>query len=724
MIGSKLKSQLNKKFRELERSQYSVYEVDENKDYDLNKGKIKVKDIDKNTTIETKVHYLKYRKNLKWLDEMFNKVEFDKEEKDDNNKTEIKIKESPKIENEKNDLLTSTSKLKNKIKEVKTSPEFIRNTFYQTLSDKKYGKNKYILDNFNPGNVNKANEIYCNLHGKFRRSPKEFFNHGKECPKCMNKEKIVKDIVELNMSSKRDDLFKELVDINSGMKIEDRLTVLTTKELFDDDFVCQIFESWAKELYGREYDMSKFKPEYMVHPQIIIYEGKEYKTTLDSFFKKRIDIIQEEEKPEEKVKEKQVKKKYNAEEENKKLLADVLNQPEIKISKEPEKIGRKSSQAERFERNISPLPEPKKVEKKEEDKYDIQYLINTSDMNLNFKIHEINKRKYSDAERLRFYNGTTILKHGRNKYIMDKFKPNTIKDEQEIVCKVHGTFKMTPGDFLIDGKQCPKCSQGKTSMTENFVKEYIRDMGIEVNTYEDRDIIKPYGIDIIIEDLKLAIEVNGIKYHSSETRSDSSNKYHQLRKLKMLADKGYSLISIYDDEIPNDNKNIGWDKFSKFLNEIMLFNEDFVIDDFNARSMQIRGISYYKFREFFENSRQQFDSVDFEYKGVFYKEKLVSVFSYNKETLECHNYHTVMNNKYDLELIGRTYKDLKFIVKRDSYVSYKLKDYGMISVAETEPEFCNFTKTKDFKTSYFRTKNKDVNNKNKIYDCGKVVYIF
>src|SRR5699024_7166454 len=157
----------------------------------------------------------------------------------------------------------------------------------------------------------------------------------------------------------------------------------------------------------------------------------------------------------------------------------------------------------------------------------------------------------------------------------------------------------------------------------------------------------------------------------------------------------------------------------------MMFDKRFDIEEMDTNSIKIDTISYYKFREFFENSRQEFVTGDTEYKGVVYKNKLISVFSYNKETRECHNYHTMTNNKFDLELINRKYKDLKFIVKRDSYVAYKMKSHDMLPIAETEPDFCNFSKTNgNRKNNYIRQKRKDENDKNKVYNCGNIIFVF
>ncbi|WRM43466.1 hypothetical protein [Staphylococcus phage LY01] len=512
------------------------------------------------------------------------------------------------------------------------------------------------------------------------------------------------------------------------------------------------------------YDMSHFKPSTIRSNQKVICRkhGPFFTTPIDFFIKKKgcpvCEKETEEEKKdtswkdkfienknekiyqelkEEKEKEnKKTKEKVDVNEENKRLLDEVLNPPKLKYYIEPDKIPNSEKENKKFLKNIKSLDKgkieenkeaekPKEIIKPKLNKKTVDQIIEDNNTNLSRKIKYINKNIYTENERQDFYKKLTDRKHGKNKYKIDKFRPKTIKEKQEVICLKHGPFKVTAEDLLIKGRQCPKCSSTSTSITETFVREYIQSLDFEVNNYEIEDLIKPYGIDIVIENLKLAIEVQGIKYHSSETRSEASNKYHQLRKLKMLENKGYHLLNIYDDEIPNKSKGIGWDKFGRFLSELMMFDKRFDIEDIDTNSIKIDTISYYKFREFFENSRQEFVTGDTEYKGVIYKNRLISVFSYNKETRKCHNYHTMTNNKFDLELINRKYKNLKFIVKRDSYVAYKMKSYDMLPIAETEPDFCNFSKNNgNRKNNYIRQKRKDENDKNKIYDCGNIIFVF
>jgi len=90
---------------------------------------------------------------------------------------------------------------------------------------------------------------------------------------------------------------------------------------------------------------------------------------------------------------------------------------------------------------------------------------------------------------------------------------------------------------------CLKCGQ-KISKPEKEISNYIESLGFSV-IENDREIISPLELDIIISDKKIAIEYCGLYWHSQSKKSDKN--YH-LNKLKLCNEKGYRLITIFEDE--------------------------------------------------------------------------------------------------------------------------------------------------------------------------------
>ena len=85
--------------------------------------------------------------------------------------------------------------------------------------------------------------------------------------------------------------------------------------------------------------------------------------------------------------------------------------------------------------------------------------------------------------------------------------------------------------------RCPHCYPIKVGSykqieLKDFCKEYFLNL-IE----NDRDLIKPYELDIVIPEKHIAFEFNGIYWHSNKRKDDKD--YH-LNKIKLCEEKGYS----------------------------------------------------------------------------------------------------------------------------------------------------------------------------------------
>ena len=85
----------------------------------------------------------------------------------------------------------------------------------------------------------------------------------------------------------------------------------------------------------------------------------------------------------------------------------------------------------------------------------------------------------------------------------------------------------------------------------DFIKQYFP------NAHKDNELIKPYELDIVIDELKLAIEFNGDYWHSTKfylEHRDNLDGYYgrHLNKILETNKQGYRLIHIWENEY---NKN-------------------------------------------------------------------------------------------------------------------------------------------------------------------------
>ena len=114
-------------------------------------------------------------------------------------------------------------------------------------------------------------------------------------------------------------------------------------------------------------------------------------------------------------------------------------------------------------------------------------------------------------------------------------------------CKRCGTIKSYSID---DGKypSCPSCDKNNCSTFQNEIYEYIKSLigfttDIKLN---NRTILSPKELDIVIPSLNFAVECDGVLWHSE--LFGHKNKIYHLNKTSACIGRGYRLIHIWDNE--------------------------------------------------------------------------------------------------------------------------------------------------------------------------------
>jgi len=94
------------------------------------------------------------------------------------------------------------------------------------------------------------------------------------------------------------------------------------------------------------------------------------------------------------------------------------------------------------------------------------------------------------------------------------------------------------------GYCCPNCHHSKVcSIGEIEVAEFTESLEVKISK-NNRKIVCPLELDIVVEDKKLAIEYCGLYWHGNVWKD---RNYH-LSKLHRCEEKGYKLITIFEDE--------------------------------------------------------------------------------------------------------------------------------------------------------------------------------
>jgi len=104
-------------------------------------------------------------------------------------------------------------------------------------------------------------------------------------------------------------------------------------------------------------------------------------------------------------------------------------------------------------------------------------------------------------------------------------------------------WKAAISDVAGERSGCPHCAKHISKFEKN-VDKFIRSLG-ENTEMNNRSIISPKELDIVIESKKIAIECNGDYWHSDETirkyKNMSAKNFHTLKK-DLAKDAGYDLF--------------------------------------------------------------------------------------------------------------------------------------------------------------------------------------
>ena len=316
--------------------------------------------------------------------------------------------------------------------------------------------------------------------------------------------------------------------------------------------------------------------------------------------------------------------------------------------------------------------------------------------------------------------------------------------DRQIVCEYCGeplTFYTIDRGYL----GCGNCIHGVSS-DEKEIRQFITALNPTIKqVYNDRNIINPYELDIFLPDYKLAIEYNGVYWHSVKQRGKSRNCH--LNKTQKCVERGIKLIQIFSNEWkikPDIIKSIIKSKLNIFDNRIF------------ARKCIIKEVTKDDKKQFLnENHLQGNDNSQIRL-GLYYDNLLVSLmtFGYRKITktnskLELIRFCTKLNT----QVIGGASKLLSHFEKiynPKTLTTYCDKRYGGVEfyqtlgftlLHESKPNYWYFKscnklenriKYQKYKLKILLPKynealseweNMEQNGFNKIWDCGNYVFI-
>lgn len=300
--------------------------------------------------------------------------------------------------------------------------------------------------------------------------------------------------------------------------------------------------------------------------------------------------------------------------------------------------------------------------------------------------------------------------------------------------------------------RCVNCIKSRVSVEEKEIANYIKNT-LKLNIIENsRKLLKSgFEIDIFIPEKNIAIEYDGLYWHS-EVTGNKSRSYH-LNKTKECESVGIKLIHIFSDEYTN-NKSAVLSKLKHILNA----NDGNEIR-IGARSVSIMEIDAKTKNDFLQKYHLQGEDRSTVKLGAFYKNELVGVCTFgnlrvalgnkkSKDTYELIRF-CVNNN---IIVSGLLSKFIKFFTEKNnvnSIISYADKRWtssknnvyekvGFTFISHTPPNYWylydysdrlhryNFTKSNLIKQGFDSNKSEWQNMQqagyDRIWDCGNLKY--
>ena len=124
------------------------------------------------------------------------------------------------------------------------------------------------------------------------------------------------------------------------------------------------------------------------------------------------------------------------------------------------------------------------------------------------------------------------------------------KTQVKLICPKHGEFLTRPDNHTNSGAGCKRCA------LENRKPVFISSQEIKLQNWltenniafeaSNRKILSGYELDLFLPDHNIAIEVNGVYWHSIERACKP--EFHNL-KLELCEEKGIRLLQFYDREV-------------------------------------------------------------------------------------------------------------------------------------------------------------------------------
>jgi hypothetical protein len=319
---------------------------------------------------------------------------------------------------------------------------------------------------------------------------------------------------------------------------------------------------------------------------------------------------------------------------------------------------------------------------------------------------------------------------------------NGIDNEYQFKClKCGNIFKSD----LNNGKipSCPICNPKLNGISKIEV-DLFKNINYPNKIQSDRELLDGFELDIIIPDKRIAIELNGIYWHS-ELNGKKDKNYHLIKTIKSEK-KGYQLLHFWDVEYQNKKEIV----LSIINSKLGIFDKRIY-----ARKCEVKEINVSMKDEFLVYNHLQGKDKSKIRLGLFHNDKLISVMTFTKARYNknCDWEIIRYSTKLNCQVIGGASKLFDYFVKKyspQSIVTYADRRYSNGNLYEklgfkfdgyTKPNYYYIkndklysriefqkhklkNKLKIFDENLTEWENMQLNGYDRIWDCGNYRFVW
>jgi len=320
------------------------------------------------------------------------------------------------------------------------------------------------------------------------------------------------------------------------------------------------------------------------------------------------------------------------------------------------------------------------------------------------KVHSIRDTSLDTKKKIHF---DYIIEFSKGKSLIPQF---TFKDyngyhyenKYRFICEKCQTLIETD-IYNLNHIFCEKCNPLLKRTGENSLYEFLTEelKGLVIKR-RDRTILNKHELDFYIPHLKLAIEYNGLYWHSEK---NGTKKYYHLNKTKCCLFKEVNLVHIFENEWNNKQeivKSILRQKFG--TSHLSVAARECIIKEINDEQ---KGV-------FLDQNHIQGNDRSPVHYGLFYKDSLISAMTFCKSRFDfkCEWEMSRYCNKLNHNVVGGASRLMARFVKDHkpkSIISYSDRRYFLGGVYEKlDFQFVGFSPpgyhyiSKDYKVLYNR----------------------